>query len=322
MKDPQPTMHPIWRLVHSGGGGAFFLALWLVACDAFQDPSGPSLTIYTSQDQVYAEPIFKAFEETSGIRVKALYDHESVKSMGLAKRLVAEKGHPICDLFWSNESLTMRQLLEKGVIHSLESFGYRSRVMIINTRAMTPDKAPATLLEWAEPQWRNRCVMAYPLFGTTATHMLALRQKWGDEAWSHWCQKLADNGLRTVDGNSAVVQMVGRGDAWIGLTDSDDLAVGLRQGLPLVSIPLNQELCPIVNSVGWVRTRSWSTCRLLCVFPQSTYNPASHGRTISPGQPGSSSGRCPLAQADLGAATQRRQHRVGSNEAFFHAMTC
>ena len=82
MKDPQPTMHPIWRLVHSGGGGAFFLALWLVACDAFQDPSGPSLTIYTSQDQVYAEPIFKAFEETSGIRVKALYDHESVKRWG------------------------------------------------------------------------------------------------------------------------------------------------------------------------------------------------------------------------------------------------
>ena len=62
--------------------------------------------------------------------------------------------------------------------------------------------------------------------------MLALRQKWGDEAWSHWCQKLADNGLRTVDGNSAVVQMVGQGDAWIGLTDSDDLAVGLRQRLP------------------------------------------------------------------------------------------
>ena len=52
----------------------------------------------------------------------------------------------------------MRRLLE-GVIRSLESFGYRSRVMIINTRAMTPDKAPATLLEWAEPQWRNRCVI-------------------------------------------------------------------------------------------------------------------------------------------------------------------
>ena len=50
--------------------------------------------------------------------------------------------------------------------------------------------------------------------------------------------------------------MVGRGDAWIGLTDSDDLAVALRQGLPLVSIPLNQELCPIVNSVGWVRGRN------------------------------------------------------------------
>ena len=79
------------------GGGAFS-GSWLAACDAFQDPSGPSLTIYTSQDQVYAEPIFKAFEETSGIRVKALYDHESVKSMGLAKDF-AEKGHPICDLF-------------------------------------------------------------------------------------------------------------------------------------------------------------------------------------------------------------------------------
>jgi len=36
-----------------------------------------------------------------------------------------------------------------------------------------------------------------------------------------------------LDGNSTVVRMVGRGEAWIGFTDTDDVLAGQREGLPV-----------------------------------------------------------------------------------------
>ena len=66
-------------------------------------PGGDSVTVYTSQDQVYAEPILQRFEQETGIRVRAVYDSEAVKTVGLVNRLIAEKNHPRCDLFWNHE---------------------------------------------------------------------------------------------------------------------------------------------------------------------------------------------------------------------------
>ena len=61
------------------------------------------VVIYTSQDQVYAEPILKEFEQQTGMKVLAVFDSESVKTFGLVNRLIAEKDRPQCDLFWNNE---------------------------------------------------------------------------------------------------------------------------------------------------------------------------------------------------------------------------
>ena len=46
---------------------------------------------------------------------------------------------------------------------------------------------------------------------------------------------------------------MGAGEAFLGLTDSDDLAVGLGQQLPLASIPLENELCAVPNTVAMVK---------------------------------------------------------------------
>jgi len=43
-----------------------------------------------------------------------------------------------------------------------------------------------------------------------------------------------------VDGNSVVVQLVGRGEAWIGLTDWDDI-MAVAQGFPVTALPLGPE---------------------------------------------------------------------------------
>src|SRR4051812_43676971 len=79
--------------------GSMFLGLVKSAAAA------PTVIAYCAQDQVYAEPIFRQFEKQTGIKLRAVYDNEAVKTVGLANRLLAERRHPVCDVFWGNEEL-------------------------------------------------------------------------------------------------------------------------------------------------------------------------------------------------------------------------
>ena len=105
--------------------------LLLAGCSS----GGDSVTVYTSQDQDYAEPILQRFEQETGIRVRAVYDSEAVKTVGLVNRLIAEKNHPRCDLFWNNEEFRTHQLAARGVLAAdvpIESFGVRTRQWVWN----------------------------------------------------------------------------------------------------------------------------------------------------------------------------------------------
>jgi iron(III) transport system substrate-binding protein len=231
------------------------------------------VVIYAAQDQVYAEPILRDFEKETGIKIRAVYDSEAVKTVGLANRLLAERRHPQCDVFWGNEEMRTRQLATEGVFEQWTAFGHRSRQFVVNTNHVqsamrgTPSvpaathhaprttgrlPAPSSLLELTNAHWRGKVALAYPLFGTTATHFLALRQHWGEEGWLAWCRALAANDALVVDGNSVVVKLVGRGEVWIGLTDSDDIAAGQREGLP-VATALMEETLHIPNTVAIVQ---------------------------------------------------------------------
>jgi iron(III) transport system substrate-binding protein len=211
---------------------------------------------YCAQDQEYAEPILGDFTKQSGIKARAVYDNEAVKTVGLANRLLAERPHPQCDVFWGNEEMRTRQLAAQQVFRETNGWaavGYRSRRIVINTNRLSLAAAPHSLLELTNIVWRGKVALAYPQFGTTATHFHALRQYWGDALWEAWCRALAANKPLLVDGNSVVVKMVGRGDAWIGLTDSDDIAGGQAEGFPIAALPMNRETLLIPNTIGVVR---------------------------------------------------------------------
>jgi iron(III) transport system substrate-binding protein len=214
---------------------------------------------YCAQDQEYAEAIFRDFQKATGIIVRPVYDNEAVKTVGLANRLVAERAHPRCDVFWGNEEMRTRQLAAQHVFRETNgwaAFGYRSRRIVINTNHLTLASAPRSLLDLTNETWRGKVALAYPQFGTTATHFHALRQYWGDERWQAWCRALAANKPLLVDGNSVVVKVVGRGEAWIGLTDSDDIAAGQHEGLAIAPLPITVETLLIPNTVGVVRGAS------------------------------------------------------------------
>jgi iron(III) transport system substrate-binding protein len=211
---------------------------------------------YCAQDQEYAEPILREFNKQTGIEARAVYDNEAVKTVGLANRLLAERAHPQCDVFWGNEEMRTRQLAARHVFRETNGWaavGYRSRRIVINTNRLTFAAAPHSLLELTNENWRGKVALAYPQFGTTATHLHALRQHWGDERWQAWCRALAANKPLLVDGNSVVVKTVGRGEAWIGLTDSDDVAAGQAEGLPVAPLPMNEDTLLIPNTIAVVR---------------------------------------------------------------------
>lgn len=230
-----------------------FMAALMGGCGGQREST---VIVYCAQDQVFAEPLLAEFTRQTGIKARAVFDNEAVKTVGLANRLLAEKDRPQCDVFWGNEELRTRQLAAQGVFRATNgftTFGFRSRRIVINTNKVSLAEAPRTLAELTNAAWRGKVALAYPMFGTTATHFLALRQRWGDAAWQQWCRALQANKPFLVDGNSVVLKLVGQGEAWIGLTDSDDIAGGIREGLPLAAMPQTSETLLIPNTVAVVR---------------------------------------------------------------------
>jgi iron(III) transport system substrate-binding protein len=233
----------------------FALALsWLTGCNSKNERT---VVVYTSQDQEYAEPILNRFTKQSGIQVRAVYDSEAVKTVGLVNRLLAEKNQPQCDVFWNNEELRTRLLASRNIFAGASDWvavGYRERQIVFNTNLLGTARVPKTLLSLTNETWKGKLAIAYPFFGTTATHFLVLRQKWGTAAWEKWCRALAANSPLLVDGNSVVVKLVARGEAQIGLTDSDDIIAGQRDGLHVAALALAEnDRLQIPNTIGLIR---------------------------------------------------------------------
>ena len=252
------------------------LVLGLTACrPSTPESDAGEVVVYCAQDQVVAEPILKEFTRRTGIRVQAVFDSEAVKTVGLANRLLAERDHPVCDVFWGNEEFRTRQLVAADVFRATNgwtAFGQRSRRLVVrqdrfaevfsnqysvsqsprplNTDALNTDHFAFTAL--TNSAFHGRVSLAFPLFGTTATHFVALRQQWGESNWLVWCRALAVNRPFIEEGNSHVVKRVARGEALIGLTDSDDITSAQREGLPVTALPIFPESLLIPNTVGLI----------------------------------------------------------------------
>lgn len=193
--------------------------------------------IYTSQDEEYAAPILKRFTDQTGIQVRAVYDNEAAKTVGLVNRIIAEKHNPQCDVFWNNEELRTRQLARDGIVNSnWVAFGVRTRRLVVNTNLLPLARAPHDVLALTNKEFFRKVAIAYPMYGTTSAHFLALRQLLGQAGWEAWCRALAANKAFVVDGNSVVVKMVGKGEAIIGLTDNDDVFNGQHDGQPVDAV--------------------------------------------------------------------------------------
>ena len=81
---------------------ALILAITAVFMTGCQRSSTNEVVVYVALDREFSAPILAAFTEDTGIQVRAKYDLESNKTVGLTNLIIAEKDRPRCDLFWNN----------------------------------------------------------------------------------------------------------------------------------------------------------------------------------------------------------------------------
>ena len=75
--------------------------------------------MYCSLDQVFSEQLIDRFARETGLEVRAEFDTEASKTVGLVRRLIEESGSPRCDVFWNNEIAQTVRLAELDLLHGL-----------------------------------------------------------------------------------------------------------------------------------------------------------------------------------------------------------
>jgi iron(III) transport system substrate-binding protein len=216
------------------------------------------VVLYVSADEHVASEIVRDFERETGIVVDMLGDTEAKKTAGLVERLRAEQNNPQADVFWSSECFMTIELAEDGVLDEHFSaatadwpaahrdgqrrwFGFaaRARVIVYAPSRVEADRLPFTWMDLTDARWKNRIVMADPRFGTAGGHLAAMRAYWrriglGDAYYEAFLHGLADNHVKLLPtGNAGAVDAVARGEADLGLTDTDDVWAAQANGYDL-----------------------------------------------------------------------------------------
>ena len=241
---------------------SFLLVASFVATAGCVTRTESDVVVYSALDRDFAVPILSGFERSvnNETKVIAKYDIESTKTVGLVSKIIAEGERPSCDVFWNNEIMHTVRLQKLGLLQERSwavqagwpkdmissdrtwcGFAARARVLIVNTRLLDdPSKYPQSVSELADPKWKDRCAMARPLFGTTATHFAVLRETNGKQETLDQLKAIRDNAV-ILSGNKQVALQVSAGNVAWGLTDTDDAIIEVDKGRDVKIVFPDQE---------------------------------------------------------------------------------
>jgi len=255
-----------------------FAAALLIAATVVSCSSDADVVLYCALDQVHAESLIARFEQETGLTVRAEFDVEANKTIGLVSRIRAESAATRCDVFWNNEIANTVALGDEGLLAPYASpsakdipaqfrskddlwtgFAARARILIVNTDLADPSEIHG-MADLIDPKWAGKAGMARPLTGTTLTHATALYSVLGEDAAREYLQtvkRLNDEGkLSLTSGNATLMKQVSTGQIAFGWTDTDDFNVALEKGEPVAAVYPDQNgvgTMVIPNSVSMIK---------------------------------------------------------------------
>ena len=143
---------------------------------------GPEVVVYTAQDEEYAKPIFEDFKTATGIEVRAKFDSESAKTVGLANEIDGRGGPATVRCLLEQRNPADPPLGTAGPAGCLPSQGRRTlsghvsregrpvawlrparaRVLLVNTKRLTKQQRPKSILDLTNARFKGRIGMAKP----------------------------------------------------------------------------------------------------------------------------------------------------------------
>ena len=209
---------------------ALALALAVPLLAACGGEEKPSLVVYNAQHEELIDVVAKEFTKETGIEVQL----RNGSDLELGNQLATEGKASPADVFLTENSPAMTLVDRKGLFADLDAatldqipeqyrpddgqwtgFAARSTVMVYNTDQVSEDELPASIMDLAKPEWRDR-VSFSPTGADFQAIVSAVLATQGTEATRDWLAGLKANGT-VYDGNNVVLESVNSGEKPTGV---------------------------------------------------------------------------------------------------------
>jgi iron(III) transport system substrate-binding protein len=210
----------------------------LAACGSSSSstkPSAGSITVYSGQHEQTTQSLVHAFEAKTGISVSVRYNDEDT----FADEIVAERSHPVADVFYTENSPVLQYLQEKGMLAKVDAstlartpskynspqgdwIGVSARVSVIiyNPKLISKAQLPTTVLGLADPKYKGKVALANAEsdFQPVVT---AVAKAYGQTKALTWLEALKSNAgaNHTYPDNETVADEVNRGAVAFGVVN-------------------------------------------------------------------------------------------------------
>lgn len=192
--------------------------------------STASLVIYNAQHENLVQPVVDAFTAATGTAVEMRSGDDSE----LSNQIVQEGEASPADVFLTENSPGMTLVDGAGLFAQLPAatraqtpaqysatdgnwvgFAARSTVLPYDTRALSADQLPSTILDLARPEWKGRFGIS-PAGADFQAIVSAVVQLEGEDVAATWLAGLKEN-AKVYQGNSTVMKAVNSGEIETGV---------------------------------------------------------------------------------------------------------
>jgi iron(III) transport system substrate-binding protein len=205
-------------------------ALALSACGSSGTQGGQAITLYNGQHEQTTAALVAAFEKQTGIKVNVRTGDEAE----LGNQIMQEGSSSPADVFYTENTPVLEALREHGLLapvtpstlaavpsHDNSAQGdwvgvsARVSVLVYNTSEIRPSQLPSSILELAEPKWKDKLGFA-PSETDFQPLITAIVKFDGTATAEHWLEGLQANSKIYPD-NETVVAQVNNGESAVGL---------------------------------------------------------------------------------------------------------
>ncbi|KKM12090.1 iron ABC transporter substrate-binding protein [Clostridiales bacterium PH28_bin88] len=200
---------------------------------ATQPVETKTVTVYSGRSEELVGPLFKRFEEESGIKVQVRYGDTAE----LAATILEEGRNSPADIFLAQDAGALGAVAQKELFAKLKNdtlekveprfrspkgewvgVSGRARVIVYNSDKLKESDLPASILGFTDPKWKGRIGWA-PTNGSFQAFVTAMRISLGEEATSNWLKGILANKPAVFPKNTPIVEAVGKGEIDVGFVN-------------------------------------------------------------------------------------------------------